>query len=368
MQQPDKNKFHIAIVGSQASIHVVRWANALVEKGHRITVITMHSSKQAFRPDVEVIELSFKKPLGYILNIPKVKRILKALNPDIVHSFYALGYGFLARHGGHRPILLSVMGSDVYEDIEHSLVLKRIVRKNIMGADVVCSTSNIMAAQIQRLVSSSVEIEITPFGVDTNLFHPNDNIPKLDTYDYVLGTAKAMEPKYGIDILIKAFSDFCKKYPQKKFKLILAGDGVETSKLKKLAKGLKIEKNCVFLGNVAYEDVPDLLRKFNVFVALSRFDSESFGVAVVEALSCELPVIVSNAGGLKEVVENGVSGIIVSKNDTSEATKAMIALFEDSDLSKTLAKNGRLKVKREYEWKDSVDKMERLYGKLLARR
>ena len=300
------------------------------------------------------------------MNIPKVKRILKALNPDLVHSFYALGYGFLARHGAHRPILLSVMGSDVYEDIEHSLILKRIVRKNIVKADVVCSTSNIMAVQIQTLISEPIDIEITPFGVDTTVFHPKIEAQKDDEHDFVIGTAKAMEPKYGIDILINAFADFCNKYPQKKFKLIIAGDGIELPKLKRLAKSLKVEKNCIFLGNVAYEEIPDLLRKFNIFVALSRFDSESFGVAVVEALSCELPVIVSSAGGLKEVVENGVSGIVVSRNNALEASEAMISIFENEVMSMSLGRCGREKVKREYEWEDSVSRMEALYRKLLA--
>ena len=76
-------------------------------------------------------------------------------------------------------------------------------------------------------------------------------------------------------------------------------------------------------------------------------------------------MVVSDAGGLKEVVQHGVSGIVVSKNNVNEATKAMVSFFEDVEMSKELGKAGRLRVKSEYEWKDSVIRMEGHYGKLL---
>ncbi len=362
--QSDIRKYHIAIVGSQASIHVVRWANALVEKGYRITVITMHSGIQPFHPDVEIEELSFKKPFGYILNIPSIKKIIRKLSPDIVHGFYALGYGFLARHSSYRPVLLSVMGSDVFDDIGNRF-LKRIVVKNIEKADVVCSTSYIMKKQIDSLLSNPRDVKITPFGVDTDVFCPKVKEIINSESDFVFGTVKGLKPKYGVDILIQAFSRICKKYPDKQFKLVIAGDGFELHNLKKLALSLGIEKECDFIGNILHSEIPDLLRKFNVFLALSRFDSESFGVAVVEAMSTELPVVVSDAGGLKEVVQNGVSGIVVSKNSAHEAFNAMVSIFENQDFRSKLGENARKKVLKEYQWADSVIRMENIYKDLL---
>ena len=365
MQQSDKNKFHIAIIGSQASIHVVRWANALVEKGYRITVITMHSGVQPFNADVDIVKLPFKNPFGYVLNIPVVKKIVQELAPDIVHGFYALGYGFLARHSSYRPILLSVMGSDVYDDIENKF-LKRIVIKNIEKADVVCSTSYIMRKKIDSLFPNPREVKVTPFGVDTDVFSPRGTVEFDDEYNFVFGTVKGLKPKYGVDILIRSFSKFCKKYPDKKFKLIIAGDGFELQKLKKLTLNLGLERECDFVGNKFHHEIPDLLRKFNVFVALSRLDSESFGVAIVEAMSVELPVIVSDAGGLKEVVENGVTGLVVPKNSVHEAFNAMVTIFENQDLGKKLGENARKKVLKDYHWSDSVFKMESVYKELLS--
>ncbi len=360
----DLRKTHIAIVGSQSSIHVVRWANALVEKGYRITVITMHSGVQPFHADVDIVKLPFKNPYGYILNIPVVKKVVKELSPDIVHGFYALGYGFLTRYSSYRPVLLSVMGSDVYDDIENKF-MKRIVIKNIEKADMVCSTSYIMREQIDSLLPNPRKVRITPFGVDTNVFSPKEKVGFDDEHSFVFGTVKGLKPKYGVDILIRAFSKFCKKYPDKKFKLIIAGDGFELHNLEKLALSLGVEKDCDFIGNKFHSEIPDLLRKFNVFIALSRFDSESFGVAVVEAMSTGLPVIVSDAGGLKEVVENGVTGIVVPKNSVQEAFNAMVAIFENQDLSRKLGENARKKVLRLYQWTDSVIQMESIYKELL---
>ena len=84
------------------------------------------------------------------------------------------------------------------------------------------------------------------------------------------------------------------------------------------------------MGAVPHKDVPRYLNQMDIYVAASRLDSESFGVAVLEASACELPVVVSNAGGLPEVVEDGVTGYIAPKEDVAATATAIGKLIASS--------------------------------------
>jgi len=353
----------IAIVGSQLSIHTIRWANSLHERGCEITVFSMHKGGEKLNTGINLIRMPFKNPYGYILNIPFLNYEIKRLKPDLVHSFYAFGYSFLARMSGFKPHLISVLGSDIYDDIDN-LIYKKIITKNIKEADFVCSTSHVMKNQILRTLQDEKEIEVTPFGVDSNKFKKIE-IDKSEEYDFVIGTVKWMENKYGIDTLIRAFALFSNKYPSKKFKLYLIGNGSKRDELIALAKELAVFDNCEFAGKSTHSKVPIWLNKFDIFVALSRLDSESFGVSVIEASACELPVVVSDSGGLPEVVEDGKTGIVVPKENAQKAFKAIEFLYQNQTIAKEMGLCGRKRVLENYDWNTSVKQMENVYRQII---
>jgi len=97
----------------------------------------------------------------------------------------------------------------------------------------------------------------------------------------------------------------------------------------------------------------------DVYVALSRLDSESFGVAIIEASACGIPVIVSNVGGLPEVVKDEETGMIVEKENVQEAGLSIIKLAKDSKLRRNIGKNGRQRVKDQFDWEANLEEMEK---------
>lgn len=356
---------HLVILGSIKSNHVVKWANALVKRDYRVDIITMHESREILDPKINVIKLKYPNPFGYILNILEVKRIIKSLNPDITHSFYAFGYGFLGRMSNHKAFVLSVMGSDVYDDIKKSWLYRRIITKNLGSATILCSTSRVMKEQVKKLLKKDREIEITPFGVDVSLFKP-ENTKLVEKSDFfVVGTVKLLEDKYGVDILIRAFSKLSEYLPESNIRLDIIGDGSKKSELEEIVSKLNLTEKVQFLGYYHNTEIPRFLNSFDVYVALSRLDSESFGVAILEASSCELPVIVSNVGGLVEVIKDFETGLIVPNEDIDAAFRAMLNLYQDKELRRRLGKTGRLNVINQYSWKYSVDRMEEIYAKAI---
>ncbi len=323
----------------------------------------MHSPTGSFHTNVKQYELKVPPPLGYYLNVLEARRLINRINPQVMNTHYASGYGTLSRLIDFHPVLLSVWGADVYDFPNQSHFKEKILRKNLMAADMIASTSHIMKLQTKKYIIPKHPIAVTPFGVDIDLFKPEH---KQRSGVITIGAVKKLHPKYGLNFLIQAFAALVKKHLSDiKFELVLAGKGPQEKELKRLTVKLKIDEYCRFTGHVPHLQVPGLLNTFNVFCAPSVLDSESFGVAVIEASACELPVVVTNVGGLPEVTLDRQTGLIVPPRDPNALTSALEDLVKDPELRKRMGKAGRDFVRSKYCWNDNADVMEQLYFDLL---
>lgn len=356
----------IVLLSAASSIHTIRWANGLASRGIEVHLISQHPLQDHLSNEVKLYLLPFKGSLGYYLNVFKVRKLLKKIQPDLVNAHYASGYGTTARLANYHPLLLSVWGDDVYGVPYQSFIHKRIVRKNLLAADRIASTSHCMARQTEKIEPRVTNIAITPFGVDLSMFQSLSPL-NLNTNKIVIGTVKSMAYQYGIDTLIHSFSLLYKKllksHPDiaEHITLRLVGGGEETNKLVELTRQLNIAEKVHFIGRVDYKNVPKELGKLDIYVALSRLDSESFGVAIIEAGAAYRPVVVSNVGGLPEVTIKNVTGLIVPKEDPQAAANAIEKLVLDPELRQKMGLSGRKHVEENYSWEESLDIMIKLY-------
>src|SRR5699024_6321216 len=104
-----------------------------------------------------------------------------------------------------------------------------------------------------------------------------------------------------------------------KLELRLVGNGPQQEEYQQLSAKLGLGSKVYFVGRVPHQDVPNELAKLDVYVALSRLDSESFGVAIIEAGAARRPVVVSDAGGLPEVTLDGITGLVVPRENPQAA-------------------------------------------------
>lgn len=361
----------VALLSGASSIHTIRWANGLAKAGIEVHLISQHQLLEAVDSAVTVHLLPFRGNLGYFLMVPAVKKLLSQIKPDLVNAHYASGYATTARLVNYHPWLLSVWGSDVYDFPYKSWLHKKLVQANLAAADKVASTSHCMAAQTKSLLPKLDHIAITPFGVDMAIFD-QCYIPLAEktSDDIVVGTVKVLAHKYGIDTLLHAFA-LCRHSLQsthpdiaKRLKLRIIGDGPQREELQQLAHNLNIMDVTVFVGRVAHTQVAKELAKLDVYVALSRLDSESFGVAIIEASAAGRPVIVSDAGGLPEVVIHGKTGLVVKRESPEQAAHAISSLIVDSKLRFELADSGYMHVRNNYSWDKCIQTMLDLYSDL----
>jgi glycosyltransferase involved in cell wall biosynthesis len=152
-----------------------------------------------------------------------------------------------------------------------------------------------------------------------------------------------------------------------RLRLVLVGGGPQRAALQALASQLNVTEQVTFVEQIPHESVPDWLNRFDVFVMPSRLDSESFGVAAVEASACGLPVIASDAGGLPEVVRDGVTGLVVPREDSAALAAAIRTLVLDEPRRLAAGQAGREFVKSAYNWPDCVAQMERACRETVSR-
>ncbi|NVO02407.1 MAG: glycosyltransferase [Bacteroidetes bacterium] len=366
----------IFLLANPNSVHTKKWVTSLCEKGLEIVLFSLHSIENNYYaglPNFKSYSLDYNndlnrkdskfKKLSYLTAVLKIKKAIAIEKPDIVHSHYASSYGLLGALSKFHPFIISVWGSDIYEFPHSSFIAKKIIKYNLSKADQILSTSHAMAIETKKYTNK--EIEETPFGVDLTRFMKTTPPRIFGENDIVIGTIKSLEKVYGIEYLIEAFNDVVINNPEKSLRLLIVGNGSCESELKSRVKELQIEDKVLFAGFVNHSEIVSYYNNIDIFVVPSI--RESFGVSVIEASACELPVIVSNTGGLPEVVENNSTGFIVPPQNSKAIAEAIEILLNDKMLISEMGKAGRKMVETKYNWPICVERMIDIYNKALKK-
>lgn len=363
----------VLLLSNLGSSHTYKWVESLARRGVSVCVVGVDSvddprlyegwSNVVVRSlgiDSRTItkERGNVRKLSYLVKLPLVKREIRLFQPDIVHAHFATSNGLLGSLCNFHPFIVSVWGSDVFDFPEISPLHRALLTFNLSRADRVLSTSIIMARQTKKFTHKPVEV--TPFGVDIHQFSPLNKVPHQGI---VVGTVKALEPKYGVEYLLRAFKVLCGRNPQLTLNLLVVGGGSQREQLETLAARLRIQENVTFTGYLPYREIARCHNMIDIEVFTSTADS--FGVSAVEASACGNPVVASNVGGLPEVVEHGVTGFIVPPRDPHKTADAIETLALDGGLRACMGSAGRQRVKKLFNWDDNVSQMIDIYDSTL---
>ena len=182
-------------------------------------------------------------------------------------------------------------------------------------------------------------------GVDTDRFRPPAR--PLDQGPLMLVVVANLIPQKGVDVLLRAAA----RLPLDVWQLRVVGDGPEEQGLRRLAGELGIARRVEFTG--LRDDVPDLLRDADIAVHPARWQ-EALGNTVLEAMATGLPVVASGTGGIPELLEDGVDGLLVPPGDQAALTGALERLVFDPALRARLGAAARSRVLRDFTLEASV--------------
>ena len=355
----------ICYLSDASSVHTIKWCEYFKNKGHQISVISLGDGEISGVKVYSLKEKGFRErsdlsKLKYIKKRKEIKDILNLEKPDIIHVHYATSYGILAALTKKHPYILSVWGADVYDFPKKGFFHKLFLKYNLKNADVIFSTSNAMKQETLKYTDKN--IIVTPFGVNISEFKPM----KVDRHSgFTVGTVKSFYPKYGINYLIKGFKLFKDEVKDENLKLLLGGAGSQEEELRNLVAELKLDKEVEFLGFLNKEGVIRAFNMMDVAVFPSTLDSESFGVAAVEAQACGVAAVVSNVGGLPEATSVGYSSLCCEKKDENSIANALIKLYRDENLLNDMKKNARDFVVKNYNIEDNFKNVEDIYKRLI---
>lgn len=201
-----------------------------------------------------------------------------------------------------------------------------------------------------RIVHNGTDLGWTtpePAGRDTDLAHALG----IADDELVIGTAAVMRPEKDQATLLRAFRHVADARPD--VRLVLAGDGRERPRLEALTDELGLRERVLFLGH--RDDVPRLLRVFDVFT-LSSKTVECFPMSVLEAMSAGLPAVCTDVGGVAEMVDDGVTGRVVPREDPEALAAAFLEVLADPARARAMGLAGRRRVREEFTLQRSIDR------------
>ncbi|WP_158210682.1 N-acetyl-alpha-D-glucosaminyl L-malate synthase BshA [Myroides phaeus] len=293
----------------------------------------------------------------------KLVDMVKLFKIDVLHVHYAIPHayaGFMAKQmlkaeGIDLPMITTLHGTDITLVGNHPNY-KTAVSFSINNSDFVTSVSESLKQSTHSLFGTKKEIHVIPNFIEVKEFDPGDTPCKRSAMaskdEFIITHISNFRKVKRIDDVVSIFYGIQKEIPAK---LMLVGDGPEKETAERMALELGIYDKIIFFGNS--NEIESILSYSDLFLLPS--ETESFGLAALEAMAMGVPVISSNTGGLPEVNEDGVSGYLSDVRDVDNMVKNALKILKDKDTLCSFKKNAREVAK-----KFSIDKVLPLYEEL----
>jgi glycosyltransferase involved in cell wall biosynthesis len=293
---------------------------------------------------------------------------------DVIHAHWAIPTGPAAVVAARKlrvPSVITMHGGDVYVnpaqgyDFPTRWYVRPALRWTLRRAGALTAITDDCRQHALRAGAPADRIHLVFNGTDLRRFSPADNgTPEDQRFGpNMIFACRQLFPRKGIRFLLEAGAQLKPQFPD--LKIVLAGDGFERPALVQLAQELGIAADVTFLGWVPNSELPPYYRAAAVSVIPSL--EEGFGIPAAEAMGCEVPVVASDAGGLPEVVEDGVTGLVVPRGDSGALAGAIGSLLADPERRRRMGQAGRARALRLFDWDRSAEQFEGLYREVAAR-
>jgi phosphatidylinositol alpha-mannosyltransferase len=347
-------------------VHVRELGAELTARGHETLVLAPGRARPADQ-DVRIVGRPVRVPYGGKVapicfsraSWRRVRRLLDVFEPHVVHA--------------HEPFspstsMLSVLATEApvvatfHAFHERSRLLRAAAPflRTVAGRiDAAVAVSEAAAAFASPVFSG--DVEIVPNGVDVERWSaPHQPASGLPDGRRLLWAGR-LDPQKGFGVAVRAFGRLAGDFDDLSF--VVAGDGRDRGAVEILSPGVR--DRVVMLGAVPNVDLPRYHAAADAFVAPAT-GHESFGYVLVEALAAGVPVVASDIPGYREVIRDGVDGLLVPPSDDEAVASAIARVLRDDKLAERLAAAGRDRA-RVFSWDVVTPRIEAIYGRATSR-
>jgi N-acetyl-alpha-D-glucosaminyl L-malate synthase BshA len=314
---------------------------ALAVRGHEVHFVSYSQparldifSENIFYHEVSVLQYPLFDYAPYETALAgKIVDITKTVSLDLVHVHYAIPHAsaallaklILQSEGITLPVVTTLHGTDITL-VGRESTFEDVVRWSIENSDAVTAVSDSLRRDTELHFHTKRSIDVIPNFIDFDRFNKKakDHFKKAIAPNgerILIHTSNFRKVKRVGDVL----DIFCKVSERIPSKLLLIGDGPERSHIERAAREMQCSDKILFLGK--QEAIEEILSVGDLFLLPS--ETESFGLAALEAMACEVPVISSNTGGIPEVNVHGVTGYLSEVGDIDDMAANALKIFAD---------------------------------------
>ena len=289
--------------------------------------------------------------------------------PDIIHAHhvYMDGYGMIKLSKEWNVPLVMVEHGTILKEIVNWKNMHNLIIKTIYSADhIMCISEDLFSIALAHGIDEE-KVSLVPIGVDTNVFNKRDigNLREhleIDNDVKIILYVGQLIPRKGLSYLINAIPRILGEHNKTLF--VFVGNGSQKEHIEKSCQEKNIQSHTRFEGGVELEQLINWYSIADIFVLPSL--SEGRPTVIYEAMSCELPIIATDVGGVSEQVKNDYNGFVVKPRDSNALVDSITYLLENDELRKDMGKNSRKRIiEQGWTWDNHAENVIEVYSKVI---
>ncbi len=305
------------------------------------------------------------------------RRVVRELQPDLVHAGPIQTCAFVVALSGFRPLLTMSWGFDLMQDVERNWWWRFITRYTLRRTTFFVSDAEVTRTKAVGYGMRRDRTAIFPWGVDLKRFAPvrarrdgpkRASVPKKAprksskpsrsrSTPFTLFCNRSWEPRYGVDVLAKAFVQVAAQQPEAC--LLLLGGGSMAQPIRRILMNGNALDQVQLPGQVSQADLPRWYQMADLYISPSHIDGSS--VSLMEALACGLPVLVSDIPANREWVTDGVNGWLFPDGDASALAARILSIMAQRDRLDAIRRAARRSAEERADWPRNFDVLLQAY-------
>ncbi len=288
------------------------------------------------------------------------RQIIAEIKPDLIHAGPIQPVAILPAMIGFHPLVSMSWGFDMLQDVDRNVFWNTATRYTLSHSDWLFCDCHTVEKRAIRMGFPEDRIVVFPWGVDLERFAPTKRSSGASEPLTFLST-RSWEERYGIDVALKGFAAAVKVEPT--LQLIMLSGGSQAEWIDNFIKDNRLQGNVQRLGQIPNDELHTIYHKADVYLSASHVDGSS--VALMEALACGVPALVSDIPSNLEWVEHGKQGWVFQDNDPQDLTQKILEIAGSRDKIAPAGKLARKKAEQNADWKKNQQIMLDAYSRVM---